>query len=103
MKQALLPPLIVLLLVGCGGDSDERGNRDDSPSQAELVQNTREAATMNCEDAGPRKVAKEFGVSDPTDLHAIADAYSFEMAEEGPHRAASFSGCLEGLERHEGR
>lgn len=103
MKIFVVPMLTAALLVGCGGDEDASLGDDSSRSEAaELVQNTREVATMLCEEYGPRRIAKEYGVNNSTDLRAIADAYSLDSTE-GAHRAAAFSGCLEGLGRHKGQ
>lgn len=99
-RGALL--LALLLANGCGGavEPDRPSTRPPDQKvdeQNELVENTRNVSEMVCEDSGAKKTAKEFGVSDPTDLDAIARAFAEETSTEGPHREAGYVGCLKGL------
>lgn len=74
-----------------GGDRAERGEYSDP-----LLQNTYDAALQICEYDGPEKLAKEVGAS-AHDLDAIARAYADYVSKPGPHREASYLGCLKGL------
>lgn len=74
---------------------DDHQQQQETP-QDELVENTREIAEMLCEEYGPRRTAKTYGVADATDTGAVAEAYSMDSTE-GAHRQAAFEGCFKGL------
>lgn len=104
MKMLALALTAMWLLAACAsGSSPTPAPAPARPTDAtiesdqdELVENTREVATMVCEEYGPRRTAKTYGVGDPEDLGAIAEAYSMD-SKEGAHQQAAFEGCFDGL------
>lgn len=98
---------MALLLAGCARGGEPAAQQPETrsttaarqPSNDELIENTRETALRVCEDAGARQVAKELGLRSHGNLDRIAKAYARELANKGPHRDASYVGCLEGFTR----